>query len=155
MLNTEERESLVSSLEKTLGCSLSTLAELLQPYNTTPQNGSDSTFAQVTQLIGKLGIPANLLGYQYIRQSILLAIDNPEVLQQITSVLYPEVARKFNTTAQRVERNIRHAIEIAWKRTDIESLSEVFGSTVSPDKGKPTNSELISMCADYLQLQTH
>ena len=98
-------------------------------------------------------VPAHIKGYQYLREAILLTIDDMDIINSVTKVLYPEVARKFNTTPSRVERAIRHAIEVAWDRGDIETLQKFFGYTVSNIKGKPTNSEFIAMIADCLSLR--
>ena len=98
-------------------------------------------------------VPAHIKGYQYLREAIIIAVEDMEVINAVTKVLYPEVARRFDTTASRVERAIRHAIEVAWDRGDIETLQKYFGYTVSNAKGKPTNSEFIAMIADRLQLQ--
>ena len=98
-------------------------------------------------------VPAHIKGYQYLREAIMLAIDDMDVINSVTKVLYPEVARKFNTTPSRVERAIRHAIEVAWDRGDLETLQKFFGYTVSNIKGKPTNSEFIAMIADCLSLR--
>ena len=97
--------------------------------------------------------PAHIKGYQYLREAIVMTVENMEVINAVTKVLYPEVAKRFNTTASRVERAIRHAIEVAWDRGDLETLQKYFGYTVSNAKGKPTNSEFIAMIADRLQLQ--
>ena len=114
---------------------------------------SRSMEAQVTAIIHDVGVPAHIKGYQYLREAILIAVEDMEVINAVTKVLYPEVARRFDTTASRVERAIRHAIEVAWDRGDIETLQKYFGYTVSNAKGKPTNSEFIAMIADRLQLQ--
>ena len=98
-------------------------------------------------------MPAHIKGYQYLREAILLTIDDMDIINSVTKVLYPEVARKFNTTPSRVERAIRHAIEVAWDRGDLETLQKFFGYTVSNIKGKPTNSEFIAMIADCLSLR--
>ena len=95
----------------------------------------------------------SIKGYQYLREAILIAVADMDVINAVTKVLYPEVAKRFNTTASRVERAIRHAIEVAWDRGDLETLQKYFGYTVSNVKGKPTNSEFIAMIADRLQLQ--
>ena len=97
--------------------------------------------------------PAHIKGYQYLREAILLTIEDMDIINAVTKVLYPTVAKKFNTTPSRVERAIRHAIEVAWDRGDIETLQKFFGYTVSNIKGKPTNSEFIAMIADRLFLQ--
>lgn len=108
---------------------------------------------QVTEILHQIGVPAHIKGYQYLREAILLTIDDMDIINSVTKVLYPEVARKFNTTPSRVERAIRHAIEVAWDRGDIETLQKFFGYTVSNIKGKPTNSEFIAMIADCLSLR--
>lgn len=107
----------------------------------------------VTAVTTRLVIPAHIKGYQYLREAIMIAVNDMDVINAVTKVLYPEVAQRFGTTASRVERAIRHAIEVAWDRGDIETLQKYFGYTVSNSKGKPTNSEFIAMIADRLQLQ--
>ncbi|MCI6679318.1 MAG: sporulation initiation factor Spo0A C-terminal domain-containing protein, partial [Oscillibacter sp.] len=99
------------------------------------------------------GVPAHIKGYQYLREGIIITVQNMDVINAVTKVLYPEIAKRFGTTASRVERAIRHAIEVAWDRGDIETLQKYFGYTVNSAKGKPTNSEFIAMIADRLQLQ--
>ena len=107
----------------------------------------------VTNVIHEIGVPAHIKGYQYLREAIIIAVEDMEVINAVTKILYPEVAKHFGTTASRVERAIRHAIEVAWDRGDLETLQKYFGYTVSNAKGKPTNSEFIAMIADRLQLQ--
>ncbi len=107
----------------------------------------------VTAIIHEIGVPAHIKGYQYLREAILIAVEDMDVINAVTKVLYPEVAKRFGTTASRVERAIRHAIEVAWDRGDLETLQRYFGYTVNSAKGKPTNSEFIAMIADRLQLQ--
>jgi len=109
--------------------------------------------AMVTAVIHEIGVPAHIKGYQYLREAIKLAVADMEVINAITKVLYPQVAKTFSTTPSRVERAIRHAIEVAWDRGDLEVLQRFFGYTVSNTKGKPTNSEFIALIADRLQLQ--
>lgn len=109
--------------------------------------------AMVTSIIHEIGVPAHIKGYQYLREAIMIAVDDMEVINAITKVLYPQVAKTFSTTPSRVERAIRHAIEVAWDRGDLETLQRFFGYTVSNTKGKPTNSEFIALIADKLQLQ--
>ena len=109
--------------------------------------------AMVTSIIHEIGVPAHIKGYQYLREAIMMAVEDIESVSAITKVLYPSIAKKFKTTSSRVERAIRHAIEVAWDRGDIETLQNYFGYTVSGIKGKPTNSEFISMIADRLRLQ--
>ena len=119
----------------------------------TPPGQDVSLQAEVTAIIHEIGVPAHIKGYQYLREAIIIAVQDLEVINAVTKVLYPEVAKRFNTTASRVERAIRHAIEVAWDRGDLETLQKYFGYTVSNAKGKPTNSEFIAMIADRLQLQ--
>ena len=109
--------------------------------------------ATVTEVIHEIGVPAHIKGYQYLREAIIITIRDMDVINAVTKVLYPAVAKKFNTTPSRVERAIRHAIEVAWDRGDIETLQKFFGYTVSNIKGKPTNSEFIAMIADCLSLR--
>jgi two-component system response regulator (stage 0 sporulation protein A) len=118
-----------------------------------PQRTNQNMETLVTSIIHEIGVPAHIKGYQYLREAILIAVDNMDVINAVTKVLYPEVAKRYGTTASRVERAIRHAIEVAWDRGDIETLQKYFGYTVSNSKGKPTNSEFIAMIADRLQLQ--
>lgn len=108
---------------------------------------------EVTEIIHEIGVPAHIKGYQYLRQAIIMTIDDIEMINSITKILYPTVAKAYNTTASRVERAIRHAIEVAWDRGDTEVLNKFFGYTVSYGRGKPTNSEFIAMIADRLRLQ--
>ena len=107
----------------------------------------------VTDIIHQIGVPAHIKGYQYLREAIIIAVGDMDVINAVTKILYPEVAKRFGTTASRVERAIRHAIEVAWDRGDLETLQKYFGYTVSNAKGKPTNSEFIAMIADKLQLE--
>ncbi len=109
--------------------------------------------ALVTEIIHEIGVPAHIKGYQYLREAIILTIKDMDIINAVTKVLYPEVAKRFSTTPSRVERAIRHAIEVAWDRGDIEVLQKYFGYTVSNIKGKPTNSEFIAMIADSLTLR--
>ncbi len=106
----------------------------------------------VTTVIHEIGVPAHIKGYQYLREAIMIAVNDMEVINAVTKVLYPAVAKRFGTTPSRVERAIRHAIEVAWDRGDLETLQKYFGYTVSNTKGKPTNSEFIAMIADRLML---
>lgn len=107
----------------------------------------------VTAIIHEVGVPAHIKGYQYVREAIMITVENMDVINSVTKVLYPEVAKRYHTTPSRVERAIRHAIEVAWDRGDIETLQRFFGYTVSNIKGKPTNSEFIALIADKLHLQ--
>lgn len=107
----------------------------------------------VTDMIHEIGIPAHIKGYHYLRDAIIMAVDDMDVLNAITKVLYPTIAKMHQTTASRVERAIRHAIEVAWSRGKLDTLDELFGYTVSNGKGKPTNSEFIALIADTIRLE--
>ena len=114
---------------------------------------TDDIETQVTKIIHQIGVPAHIKGYQYLRTAIIMTVDDNEVINSVTKVLYPTVAKKYQTTSSRVERAIRHAIEVAWDRGDLEVLNSIFGYTVQNTRGKPTNSEFIALIADNLRLQ--
>ncbi len=147
---------------------------LLKPYNieslcrhilslTATRNGGDRTDelierspdmeSQVTKIIHQIGVPAHNKGYQYLRTAILLTVNDGEIINSVTKILYPTVAKQYQTTTSRVERAIRHAIEVAWDRGDIDTLNSYFGYTIQTNRGKPTNSEFIAMIADNLRLK--
>ena len=143
-------------------CDMSALVERLEeirggenrrknPVSRRPDKTSIETM--VTGIIHEIGVPAHIKGYQYLREAIIIAVNDMDVINAITKVLYPQVAKTFQTTPSRVERAIRHAIEVAWDRGDLDTLQRFFGYTVSNTKGKPTNSEFIALIADKLQLQ--
>ncbi len=108
---------------------------------------------KVTEILHEIGVPAHIKGYHYLRDSIMMAVEHPEIINAVTKQLYPSVAKKYETTSSRVERAIRHAIEVAWDRGDIDVLNSYFGYTIHNDRGKPTNSEFIAMISDKLRLQ--
>ncbi|MDP4108537.1 MAG: sporulation transcription factor Spo0A [Bacillota bacterium] len=144
---------------------MNTLIERIKQCRTLQQNFAGSAISarpqrsevdielRVTNVIHEIGVPAHIKGYQYLRDAIIMTVNDMDVINAITKVLYPSVAKKYQTTSSRVERAIRHAIEVAWDRGDIETLQNFFGYTVSNTKGKPTNSEFISMIADRIRLQ--
>ena len=143
-------------------CRLSSVVErvrqIASPFRKEGEGAGQSLSGQslesvVTAIIHEIGVPAHIKGYQYLREAIMIAVADMDVINAVTKILYPEVAKRFGTTASRVERAIRHAIEVAWDRGDLETLQKYFGYTVSNAKGKPTNSEFIAMIADRLQLQ--
>lgn len=140
-------------------CRIPALLERVRQMAGPAQDGGDedgreqSLESTVTSIIHEIGVPAHIKGYQYLREAIMIAVKDMDVINAVTKILYPEVAKRFGTTASRVERAIRHAIEVAWDRGDLETLQKYFGYTVSNAKGKPTNSEFIAMIADRLQLQ--
>lgn len=115
------------------------------------KNGDIET--QVTRIIHQIGVPAHIKGYQYLRTAILLTVRDSEMINSVTKILYPSVAKKYATTTSRVERAIRHAIEVAWDRGDVDTLNSYFGYTIQNNRGKPTNSEFIAMIADNLRLK--
>ena len=107
----------------------------------------------VTEIIHQIGVPAHIKGYHYLREAIILSVKNSDIINSVTKLLYPTVAKTYNTTSSRVERAIRHAIEVAWDRGDIDVLNSYFGYTIQNDRGKPTNSEFIAMISDKLRLR--
>jgi two-component system response regulator (stage 0 sporulation protein A) len=136
---------------------------MLKNRNSKQQTGSDGKAgevsatpdieAQVTRIIHQIGVPAHIKGYQYLRTAILLTVKDSDIINSVTKVLYPSVAKKYQTTTSRVERAIRHAIEVAWDRGDVDTLNSYFGYTIQNNRGKPTNSEFIAMIADNLRLK--
>ena len=127
-------------------------------YNDAPKtNKNDNEIVdldtEITAILHEIGVPAHIKGYLYIRDAITMVYENIDLLGAITKILYPEIAQKYYTTASRVERAIRHAIEVAWIRGNVEAISEIFSYTISYNKSKPTNSEFIAMIADKLRLE--
>ena len=138
-------------------CRTSAVVERVRQMVTGARPAEEDTRGQglestVTAIIHEIGVPAHIKGYQYLREAIMITVEDMDVINAVTKVLYPEVAKRFGTTASRVERAIRHAIEVAWDRGDLETLQKYFGYTVSNAKGKPTNSEFIAMIADRISL---
>ncbi len=113
----------------------------------------EDLYVVITKALHEVGVPAHVSGYSYVREAIKLSIEDPEMLKAVTKVLYPTVGKHFGSTAPRVERAIRHAIELGWGRADIEKLNEYFGYTIQSDRGKPTNSEFIAMLSDRIRLE--
>lgn len=136
-----------------------TLANRIKQLTGSPQNNVVSFAAQdnslevtVSEIMHRIGVPAHIKGYQYLREAIILAINDDEIMNSVTKLLYPTVAKTFKTTPSRVERAIRHAIEVAWDRGDVDVLNSYFGYTIQNSRGKPTNSEFIAMISDKLKL---
>ncbi len=121
-------------------------------FNTVIKNHNSSIEPRITKMLHSLGVPSHIKGYQYIRESIMLMYNNPYIIGGITKELYPQVASRYKTTSSRVERAIRHAIEVSWNRGDYEYMEELFGHSVDYDRAKPTNSEFIATVADKLRL---
>lgn len=108
---------------------------------------------QITEILHQIGVPAHIKGYHYLRDSIMMSVENPDIINAVTKQLYPSVAKCYQTTSSRVERAIRHAIEVAWDRGDVDVLNSYFGYTIHNSRGKPTNSEFIAMISDKLRLE--
>ena len=125
----------------------------IRPYESQMEYLEQNLENDVTQMLHEIGVPAHIKGYQYLRDSILMAIEDEEIINAVTKRLYPAVAKKHGTTSSRVERAIRHAIEVAWDRGDVDVLNSYFGYTIHNGRGKPTNSEFIAMIADKFRLQ--
>lgn len=153
LLKPFEPETLCDRLERIAG--LPSREELLSAGEAAKSlvSGGNELEREVTDCILDLGIPAHIKGYYYIRTAIIMSVADPEVMHAVTKILYPAIAKKFGTSPSRVERAIRHAIEVAWERGDIDKLQSVFGYTVSVHKGKPTNSEFIALLADKIRLR--
>lgn len=138
-------------------CRTSAVVERVRQMVTGARPAEEDTRGQglestVTAIIHEIGVPAHIKGYQYLREAIMITVEDMDVINAVTKVLYPEVAKRFGTTASRVERAIRHAIELAWDRGNVEMMNKFFGYTVNMDRGKPTNSEFIAMVADRLRI---
>ena len=116
-------------------------------------NNSENLEVVVSEIMHQIGVPAHITGYMYLREAIMMSVNDTEMMGSVTKLLYPSVAKKYKTTSSRVERAIRHAIEVAWDRGDVDVLSSYFGYTIQSSRGKPTNSEFIAMIADKLRLK--
>lgn len=125
----------------------------VQPYEKREELKERNLEADVTAIIHEIGVPAHIKGYQYLREAIIMSVNDIEMLNSITKILYPTIAKKYQTTASRVERAIRHAIEVAWSRGKMDTIDELFGYTINNGKGKPTNSEFIALIADRIRLE--
>ncbi|MBN6186001.1 sporulation transcription factor Spo0A [Aneurinibacillus sp. BA2021] len=147
-----DMEVLANRLRQVAGLSPSVSHNLRSP--SLPPKGKNLD-QNITNIIHEIGVPAHIKGYLYLREAITMVYNDMELLGSITKILYPEIAKKFNTTASRVERAIRHAIEVAWSRGNMDSIGKLFGYTVSNSKAKPTNSEFIAMVADKLRIEHH
>lgn len=148
-----DMENLVNHIRQVSGSAVTISKKPMNTYRPQPEPKSKNLDVSITSIIHEIGVPAHIKGYLYLREAISMVYNDIELLGSITKVLYPDIAKKFNTTASRVERAIRHAIEVAWSRGNIESISSLFGYTISMSKAKPTNSEFIAMVADKLRLE--
>ena len=153
MLKPFDIESLFNHIRQVSGKENSMMRRSSHEFLKQPVKKAINLDASITSIIHEIGVPAHIKGYMYLREAISMVYNDIELLGSITKVLYPDIAKKYNTTASRVERAIRHAIEVAWSRGNIDSISNLFGYTVSMSKAKPTNSEFIAMVADKLRLE--
>ena len=147
MIKPINTESLVHHIETLLPTNYSLSISQSEDY------GASDLETQVTKIIHQIGVPAHIKGYQYLRTAIILTVNDGDIINSVTKILYPTVAKKYQTTTSRVERAIRHAIEVAWDRGDVDVLNSYFGYTIQGNRGKPTNSEFIAMIADNLRLK--
>lgn len=148
-----DMEVLVNRIRQLVTNTPMTTSSAQNRTNVIPLNKGKNLDANITSIIHEIGVPAHIKGYQYLREAITMVYNNIEILGAITKTLYPDIATKFKTTPSRVERAIRHAIEVAWTRGNIDSISHLFGYTVNISKSKPTNSEFIAMVADKLRIE--
>lgn len=148
----------VRELASNTGNTSSSISERISTSYIISRQGKQTKFApievRVTNLIHEVGVPAHIKGYQYLREAIIMSVKDEEIINSVTKMMYPSLAKLFSTTPSRVERAIRHAIEVAWNRGQIEVHDKIFGYTVNSNKGKPTNSEFIAMLADMLRMET-
>ncbi|MNW38202.1 two-component system, response regulator, stage 0 sporulation protein A [Fontibacillus panacisegetis] len=150
-----DMEVLANRIRQLVGVQMSssTTSQTFAKSNVVPLGKGKNLDANITSIIHEIGVPAHIKGYQYLREAITMVYNNIEILGAITKTLYPAIAEKFKTTPSRVERAIRHAIEVAWTRGNIDSISHLFGYTINISKSKPTNSEFIAMVADKLRIE--
>ena len=148
--STESSEQSVNRLaQQNTMVSRETISQQVVPEKSEPQDLE----TEITNIIHDIGVPAHIKGYMYLREAITMVVNDMELLSAVTKELYPSIAKKYNTTASRVERAIRHAIEVAWGRGQVEAINKLFGYTINTEKGKPTNSEFIAIIADKLRLK--
>lgn len=152
LLKPQSNESVYDAVRNFSAVSKRTCFEVIPTENSGAK--SYDLESVVTEFIHDLGVPAHIKGYQYVRTAIMMVVENMELLNYITKQLYPVIAKKYSTTSSRVERAIRHSIEVAWSRGRPETMNRIFGYTIDTGKGKPTNSEFIAMVADRIRLQT-
>ncbi len=143
----------IRQLVGTSPASMTSSSPISPRTNVVPMNKGKNLDANITSIIHEIGVPAHIKGYQYLREAITMVYNNIEILGAITKTLYPAIAERYKTTPSRVERAIRHAIEVAWTRGNIDSISFIFGYTINISKSKPTNSEFIAMVADKLRIE--
>lgn len=145
----------IKQVKQTLGAPRCSETRKVKPYEKCEKKEEKTTRnleTDVTNIIHEIGVPAHIKGYQYLREAIMMSVDDIEMLNSITKILYPTIAKRYQTTPSRVERAIRHAIEVAWSRGKMDTIDELFGYTINNGKGKPTNSEFIALIADKIRL---
>ena len=150
-----DHESLMSRMKhlKSPGHMLGNQCKIASMITKMPEMNKNDLEVVVTEFIHEVGVPAHIKGYQYLRDAIIMTVNDSQMLGAITKILYPEIAKKHKTTSSRVERAIRHAIEVAWSRGKLETIEGMFGYTINMGKGKPTNSEFIALISDKIRLQ--
>ena len=154
LLKPFDMESLASRIRQLKSEKYTDTSKLNKPIkNMNPEAAAYDLETKVTNILHEIGVPAHIRGYHYMREAIIMSVNDMDVLNYITKELYPSIAKKCNTTPSRVERAIRHAIEVAWNRGKIDAIDELFGYTINNHKGKPTNSEFIALIADRLRLE--
>ena len=154
LLKPFDMESLASRIRQLRNDSHTGTGKLNKPVkNMNPESAAYDLETKVTNILHEIGVPAHIRGYHYMREAIIMSVNDMDVLNYITKELYPSIAKKCGTTPSRVERAIRHAIEVAWNRGKIDAIDELFGYTINNHKGKPTNSEFIALIADRLRLE--
>ncbi|GHU43733.1 stage 0 sporulation protein A [Clostridia bacterium] len=148
-----DNEMVLSRIKHVKNRTSKAVGRVLSSYETAKEDKGRNLETEVTAVIHEIGVPAHIKGYQYLREAILMSVSDMEMLSSITKILYPTIAKKFRTTPSRVERAIRHAIEVAWSRGKMDTIDDLFGYTIHNGKGKPTNSEFIALIADKIRLE--
>ena len=148
-----DNEMVLSRIKNLRNMKTASDAKVATAYEKVNSSAEKNLETQVTSIIHEVGVPAHIKGYQYLREAIMMSVNDMDMLNSITKVLYPGIAKRYDTTPSRVERAIRHAIEVAWSRGKMDTIDEMFGYTISNGKGKPTNSEFIALITDRIRLQ--
>ena len=148
-----DHEMVLSRIKNIRNMKTASDAKIATAYEKVGSSAEKTLETQVTSIIHEVGVPAHIKGYQYLREAIIMSVNDMDMLNSITKVLYPGIAKRYDTTPSRVERAIRHAIEVAWSRGKMDTIDEMFGYTISNGKGQPTNSEFIALITDRIRLQ--
>lgn len=151
--STEILTDRIKSAKRNIGRKVYENKKIIGPYENKKEYMERNIEGDVTNIIHEIGVPAHIKGYQYLRDAIIISVNDGEMLNSITKLLYPSIAKKYQTTPSRVERAIRHAIEVAWSRGKMDTIDELFGYTINTEKGKPTNSEFIALISDKIRLE--